>query len=51
MGQGGNERGKGRNIVSEGGQAKMFPVCTGYTVVREELVCWGWGGAGMLARC
>lgn len=38
----GNERGEDK-IVSEGGQAKTFPVCTGHTVLREELVCVRWG--------
>lgn len=32
-------REKKKKIVSEGGQAKTFPLCTGHTVVSGELLC------------
>ncbi len=39
VGQEGNEGEKGKKNVSEGGQATAFPLCTGHTVLRGELVC------------
>lgn len=36
MRKGGEEK-----VVREGGQAKTFPLCTGHTVLKGELVCVG----------
>ncbi len=49
VGQAGNEgREEKKGVLSEGGQAKVFPLCAGHTILRGELAfqC----GRGMLAR-